>query len=76
VTALHASVKKAFSAKDRVDHPVYGLGTIVMVNAHHTTIDFDTAGTKKFLTSVVRLDRSEAPAPPKPVRRVKKASAK
>jgi hypothetical protein len=58
-----------FSAKDRIDHHVYGLGTIAEVNERHTTIVFDQAGTKKFMTSVVKLTHSDAPAPAKPARR-------
>lgn len=62
----------AFSPADRVDHSVYGAGTIVSVDARLTTISFDEAGTKKFMTSMVELSPSEVPAPAKPVRRKKK----
>ena len=54
---------QAFSAKDRIDHSTYGLGTISEVNERHTTILFDDAGTKKFVTHLVKLVRSDTPAP-------------
>jgi len=61
-----------FSPTDRVDHYVYGAGTIVAVDSRLTTIAFDEAGTKKFMTSMVELTASEVPAPAKPVRKKKK----
>jgi hypothetical protein len=64
-----------FHAKDRIDHPVYGPGTIVEVNERHTTISFDGVGKKKFMTSMVRLTASDTPAPAKPVRSKKKPKA-
>lgn len=65
---------EAFSINDRINHHVYGLGTISQVNERHTTIVFDLSGTRKFLTPVVRLERSATPAPPK-VPRPRKAKA-
>jgi hypothetical protein len=59
---------ETFAVNDRVSHSEYGLGRISEVNPRHTTIIFDQAGVKKFLTSMVRLERSDAPAPPKPSR--------
>ena len=65
---------EAFSVNDRINHYVYGLGTITQMNARHTTIVFDENGTRKFLADVVRLERSSTPAPAKP-KRLKKARA-
>ena len=65
-----------FSANDRIDHSVYGTGTVVDVNSTHTLIDFDEAGVKKFITSMVKLAPSDTPAPEKPVRRKKKTKTK
>ncbi len=65
---------KAFSPKDRIDHHVFGLGTIVEINESRTTIAFDNAGTRRFVTSMVKLVQSDIPAPAKPVRRKKKAT--
>jgi hypothetical protein len=68
--------KLAFSPKDRVNHSVFGSGTIVAINERLTTIDFDGVGTKKFMTNLVKLAPSDTPAPAKPVRKKKKAPAK
>jgi len=64
----------SFRPKSRIDHAVYGLGTIVDVNERHTTIAFDAAGTRKFITTMVKLVGSDTPEPPKPPRRKAKAS--
>ena len=69
-----AKSQKAFAAKDRIDHSVYGLGTIVEADERYTVIDFDEAGTRKFLTSMVKLSPSDTVAPAKPRR--KKATKK
>lgn len=61
-----------FAAKERIDHSVFGLGTIVEINERHTTIVFDTNGTRKFVTSMVKMEHSDAPAPARSVRRAKK----
>ncbi len=61
------------SQKDRIDHSVYGLGTIVEVNERHTTIAFDEAGTKKFVTRMVKLAPADTAVPAKRARRKKKA---
>jgi hypothetical protein len=63
-----------YSAKDRIDHAVFGLGTIVEIDERHTTIAFDTAGTRKFMTSMVQLVPSDTPAPARRTRPAKKAA--
>jgi len=57
----------SFIARDRVDHSHFGPGTIVESNARYTTIRFDGAGigTRKFVTTMVRLVESDTPAPVK-----------
>ena len=62
------SKAETFAVDDRVSHSVYGLGRIVEVNDQVTTISFDTAGVRKFVTALVRLERSDSPVPPKPSR--------
>jgi len=52
-----------FVKGDRVVQPTYGTGTIVEANEHHTVIDFDTEGVRKFRTGLVTLERSGEPAP-------------
>lgn len=71
-----AKTSEAFAVADRVQHAQYGLGRITEVNARYTTIEFDEAGVKKFITDMVRLKRSEAPAPEKPARKSRAKAAK
>ncbi len=66
----------SYSVNDRVNHSVYGPGTILQVNERHTTITFDANGTKKFVTSIVQLEQSSTPAPAKPARAKSTKSAK
>ena len=65
----------AYSPKDRIEHSIYGTGTIVDCTKHYTTISFDTAGTRKFLTPVVKLVPSDTEAPARGGRK-KKATTK
>lgn len=62
------SKAETFAINDRVSHSDYGLGKIIEVDARITTINFDSAGVKKFLTAMMRLERSDSPNPPKPPR--------
>ena len=52
-----------FAKGDRVVQPQYGAGTITEVNDRHTVIEFDEHGTRRFLTSMVTLESTSAPAP-------------
>ncbi|HEX6853610.1 MAG TPA: hypothetical protein VF139_19595 [Candidatus Polarisedimenticolaceae bacterium] len=67
-----------FSANDRVVHPVFGDGTIASTDADYTVIDFDTAGTRKFVTKMLSVQPSDTAAPAKPAKKksAKKATAK
>jgi hypothetical protein len=73
---LATASKKVPSRNERIEHSVFGLGTIVDMNDQHTTVEFDEAGTKKFVTSIFRFSRSDAPAPVKAPRRKKPAAKK
>jgi hypothetical protein len=54
----------AFPSKgDRVSHGQYGPGTITELDVHHTVIDFDGHGLRRFVTSRVVLDRTSDPGP-------------
>jgi len=64
----------SFKAKSRVDHAVFGSGTVLEMNELHTTIAFDESGTRKFMTSIVKLVPSSTPAPEPPVRRKKEST--
>ena len=61
-----------FSVDDRVTSPIYGDGTIRAVDEKFTTIDFDENGTRRFVTSLVKLERSDSPKPPPKPERARK----
>ena len=48
-----------------VHHSKYGNGTIVERDEERTTVDFDTAGIKKFVTSIATFEAAEGEAPKK-----------
>ena len=56
---------------DRVSHTQFGLGVVIEVDARYTVIEFDEQGLRKFVTTLVQLERSDLPLPVKraPVRR-------
>jgi hypothetical protein len=56
---------RLFAKGDRVTQPQYGAGTITDVNEQHTVIDFDEHGSRTFVTSMVTLEASRTPAPPR-----------
>jgi hypothetical protein len=62
---------RTFRKDDRVSHTRFGPGVVIDVDARYTLIAFDEDGVRKFLTTLVQLDRSELPLPVKraPVRR-------
>ena len=49
-----------FVKGDRVVQPQYGSGTIVEANEHHTVIDFDTEGVRRFVTRLVTSNDQES----------------
>ncbi len=54
-----------YTAGARVSQGQYGPGTIVESNQHHTVIDFDDHGERRFVTMMVELQSSKVPAPVK-----------
>lgn len=56
---------RLFRKDDRVSHSRFGPGVIVEVDARYTLIEFDEEGVRKFLTTLVQLERSELPLPVK-----------
>jgi len=52
----------------RVSQGTYGLGTVIESNARHTVIDFDDHGVRRFVTTMVVLEKGAGPAPPRPVK--------
>jgi hypothetical protein len=71
-----SKANETFAVDDRVSHFVHGLGRITAIDDRYTTISFDTAGIRKFLKDIVRLERSDVPAPPKPKATRAKAAKK
>ncbi|HEV8200547.1 MAG TPA: hypothetical protein VFC25_13355 [Verrucomicrobiae bacterium] len=71
-----AKTSGSLAVADRVQHAEYGLGKIIALDDRYTTIDFDEAGVKKFVTELVRLTKSDAPAPAKPSRASRAKGAK
>ncbi len=63
-----------FAANERIQHSIYGLGTISEINDLHTVIEFDQNGRKKFITSMVQLEPTEVPAPAPVGRRTRSKS--
>jgi len=57
----------------RISHAQLGAGTVIEADRRYTTIAFDDGAVRKFVTELVRLERSARPvpeaAPPPPARR-------
>lgn len=56
----------SFRKDARVAHTRFGPGVVIDADARYTIIEFDEAGVRKFVTDLVRLERSELPVPIKP----------
>jgi len=48
-----------------IRHAKYGCGTIVTRDEDRTTVDFDTAGLKMFVTSLAAFEMAEGESPKK-----------
>ena len=59
----------------RVSQGQYGPGTIVESNEHHTVIDFDEHGVRRFVTMMVELESSTVTAPTKKKGKTRRKSA-
>jgi len=57
--------KPPFAAGAQVEHPKFGLGSVMSCTEDHTVIKFDDHGEKKFLSSIVipNLKKSDRVAP-------------
>jgi hypothetical protein len=67
---------KLFGKGHRVTQPTYGAGTITSSDDRYTVIEFDQHGRRVFLTDMVKLARTDEPAPERPVRERRKAAPK
>lgn len=54
-----------FKAGQYIRHAKYGCGTIVERDDDRTTVEFDTAGVKKFVTSLAAFEAAQGEAPKK-----------
>ncbi len=54
-----------FKSGQYVRHFKYGCGTILERNDNMTTVDFDTAGVRKFVTAMASFEIAEGEAPKK-----------
>ena len=60
-----------------IKHTVYGLGIVTEADSERTTIQFESHGVKKFVTSIMTAEiLGDAPAKPIRPKRRKKAAAK
>jgi hypothetical protein len=75
--ASKEAVVQILSEGQCIKHDQYGFGIVAESDVERTTIDFDSVGTKKFVTSLMTMELvGEAPErPAKPRRRSKKAAA-
>lgn len=64
---------KGLTKGDRIQHALYGTGTVTDVSDQHTVIAFDAEGVRKFVTSLAVFERTEVVAPASKSR--KKAAA-
>jgi hypothetical protein len=74
VSSQEADVR-SYAIGDRVSQPQYGNGTIRVIDEHHTVIDFDEHGLRRFATAIVKLERSSTVEPDKPPKRTRKKAA-
>jgi len=59
-----------------IKHFQYGCGVVTESNVERTTIDFDTHGLKKFVTSMMVVEPAEGTPPKRPrAKRAKKVAA-
>jgi hypothetical protein len=63
---------KALQIGAYIKHFQYGLGVVTESNSEHTDIDFDLHGVKKFVTTIMVVERAEGAPPPRRRRKVHK----
>jgi hypothetical protein len=71
------ATKPAYSTGAQVEHPKFGLGSVMLCNDEHVVIKFDDHGEKKFVASIVlpNLKKSDRQPPPEKKRSSKKKTA-
>jgi hypothetical protein len=63
---------KALQIGAYIKHFQYGLGVVTESNSEHTDIDFDIHGMKKFVTTIMVVERAEGTPPPRRRRKARK----
>ena len=71
------AAKPALATGAQVEHPKFGLGSVVLCTEEHITIKFDDSGEKKFVLSIVlpNLTKSNRTPPPEKKRAERKKAA-
>jgi hypothetical protein len=71
------AAKPAFATGAQVEHPKYGLGSVLDCTEDSVRIKFDEHGEKKFVLSIVQshLKKSDRPAPTEKKRAPRKKAA-
>ena len=67
---------KLYTKGSRVSQSSYGTGTVSSSDERYTVIEFDNHGSRKFLTDMVSLEKSDEPAPNKPAKEKRKKAVK
>ncbi|MCC6586826.1 MAG: hypothetical protein IT168_09060 [Bryobacterales bacterium] len=69
--------KPAFATGAQVEHPKFGLGSVISCNDEHIVIKFDDHGEKKFVSSIAvpNLKKSDRQPPAEKKRGGKKKAA-
>jgi len=71
------ATKPAFAQNAQIEHPKFGLGSVLSCNEEHIVIKFDEHGEKKFVLSIVlpNLKKSDRQPPVEKRRATKKKTA-
>jgi hypothetical protein len=74
---LTMAIKPAFAQSAQVEHPKFGLGSVLSCNEEYIVIKFDEHGEKKFVLSIVfpNLKKSDRTPPVEKRRSSKKKAA-
>ena len=67
---------KALQIGAYIKHFQYGLGVVTESDSEYTDIDFDIHGVKKFVTTIMVVERAEGTPPPRRRRKAPKKVAK
>jgi len=67
---------RAFVPNDRVTHTLFGMGTIVECDPRKTVIEFDDNSVRKFVTSLVQLEKALDQTPLQKPKAARKSRAK